>query len=176
MIATPAHPTGTVTFLFTDIEGSTRAWEENQSGLGPSGMARGLARHNAILDEAAAQNGGYVFKTMGDAYCIAFGTAQDALAAAIDAQFALMEEDWTALGVTRPVRVRMALHTGTAQAQGGDYYGPVLNRTARILATGHGGRCWCRGRRPSWCGTTCWGRWRSGTLGSTGSRTCRDRS
>ena len=136
-------PSGTVTFLFTDIEGSTRAWEENQSGRGQSGMAKGLARHNAILADAAAQNSGYVFKTIGDAFCIAFGTADDALATAIDAQFALAEEDWAALGVARPVRVRMALHTGPAQAQEGDYYGPALNRTARILATGHGGQVLC---------------------------------
>ena len=68
MSTTQAHPTGTVTFLFTDIERSTRAWEEDQSGLGPSGMARGLARHNAIIAEAAVQNGVHVFKTMGDGY------------------------------------------------------------------------------------------------------------
>ena len=68
MSATQPLPTGTVTFLFTDIERSTRAWEENQSGLGPSGMARGLARHNAILAEAGVQNGVHVFKTMGDGY------------------------------------------------------------------------------------------------------------
>ena len=71
MTPTQAHPTGTVTFLFTDIEGSTRAWEEKQPGLGPSGMARGLARHNAILAEASAQNGVYFFKTMGDGSCFA---------------------------------------------------------------------------------------------------------
>ena len=71
MTPTQAHPTGTVTFLFTDIEGSTRAWEEKQSGLGPSGMARGLARHNAILAEASAQNGVHFFKTMGDGSCFA---------------------------------------------------------------------------------------------------------
>ena len=71
MTATQAPPTGTVTFLFTDIEESTRAWEENQSGLGPSGMARGMARHDAIIAEAAAQNGVHVFKTMGDGYCFA---------------------------------------------------------------------------------------------------------
>ena len=68
LTTTLPHPTGTVSFLFTDIERSTRAWEENQSGLGPSGMARGLARHNAILAEASAQNGVHVFKTMGDGY------------------------------------------------------------------------------------------------------------
>ena len=143
MISTQPHPTGTVTFLFTDIEGSTRAWEENQSGRGQSGMTQGLARHNAILSGAAAQNGGYVFKTIGDAYCIAFGTADDALATAIDAQFSLADEDWAALGVVKPVRVRMALHTGPAHAEDGDYYGLSLNRTARILSTGHGGQVLC---------------------------------
>ena len=140
-------PSGTVTFLFTDIEGSARACEENQSGRGQSGLARRLARHNAILDEATTQNSGSVFKTIGDAYCLAFGTADDALATAIDAQFALAEEDW-GCGVVRPVRVRMGLHTGPAQAQEGDYYGPALNRTARILATGHGGQVLCSGLAP----------------------------
>ena len=140
MSATQPLPTGTVTFLFTDIEGSTRAWEEHQSARGPSGMARGLARHNAIISGIASANGGYVFKTIGDAFCIGFWAAHDALAASIDMQLALAEEDWAALGVSKPVRVRMALHTGPAQEQDGDYFGPTLNRTARILATGHGGQ------------------------------------
>ena len=140
MSATQPLPTGTVTFLFTDMEGSTRAWEEHQSARGPSGMARGLARHNAIISKVATANTGYVFKTIGDAFCIAFGTADDGLAASIDMQLALAEEDWAALGVSKPVRVRMALHTGPAQEQDGDYFGPTLNRTARILATGHGGQ------------------------------------
>ena len=140
MSATQPLPTGTVTFLFTDIEGSTRAWEEHQSARGPSGMARGLARHNAIIAGVATSNSGSVFKTIGDAFCVAFWTAQDALATAIDTQLALAEEDWAALGVSKPVRVRMALHTGPAQEQDGDYFGPTLNRTARILATGHGGQ------------------------------------
>ena len=140
MSATQPLPTGTVTFLFTDIEGSTRAWEEHQSARGPSGMARGLARHNAIIAGVATSNSGSVFKTIGDAFCVAFWTAQDALATAIDTQLALAEEDWAALGVSKPVRVRMALHTGPALEQDGDYFGPTLNRTARILATGHGGQ------------------------------------
>ena len=140
MTDTIGMPTGTVTFLFTDIEGSTRAWEEHQSARGPSGMARGLARHNAIIAGVATSNSGSVFKTIGDAFCVAFWTAQDALATAIDTQLALAEEDWAALGVSKPVRVRMALHTGPAQEQDGDYFGPTLNRTARILATGHGGQ------------------------------------
>ncbi len=71
MTTTLPHPTGTGSFLFMDIEGSTRAWEENQSGLGPSGMARGMARHDAIIAEAAAQNRVHVFKTMGDGHCLA---------------------------------------------------------------------------------------------------------
>ena len=140
MSATQPLPTGTVTFLFTDIEGSTRAWEEHQSARGPSGMARGLARHNEIITRVATANGGYVFKTIGDAFCIGFWAAHDALATSIDVQLALAEEDWGALGVGKPVRVRMALHTGPALEQDGDYFGPTLNRTARILATGHGGQ------------------------------------
>jgi class 3 adenylate cyclase len=143
MTATHPLPTGTVTFLFTDIEGSTRAWEEHQSARGPSAMARGLARHNAIISAVATSNSGSVFKTIGDAFCIGFWAAHDALAASIDMQLALAEEDWAALGVSKPVRVRMALHTGPAQEQDGDYFGPTLNRTARILATGHGGQALC---------------------------------
>ena len=140
MSATQPLPTGTVTFLFTDIEGSTRAWEEHQSARGPSGMARGLARHNEIITRVATANGGYIFKTIGDAFCIGFWAAHDALATSIDVQLALAKEDWGALGVGKPVRVRMALHTGPALEQDGDYFGPTLNRTARILATGHGGQ------------------------------------
>ena len=101
MSATQPLPTGTVTFLFTDIEGSTRAWEEHQSARGPSGMARGLARHNAIISGIASANSGYVFKTIGDAFCIGFWAAHDALATAIDTQLATVEDADRMIEATR---------------------------------------------------------------------------
>src|SRR5438105_13007385 len=110
-------PSGTVTFLFTDIEGSTARWEEH-----PDAMRAALARHDAILREAIEANGGYVFKTMGDAFCAAFPTALQALQAALQAQRALSAEDWdTLFRVPRSTfRVRMALHVGAAEERGGD--------------------------------------------------------
>ena len=125
-------PTGTVTFLFTDIEGSARLWDEH-----PEEMRTALARHEALLHEATAAHEGYVFKTVGDAFCVAFGRATDALAAALDGQRALQAEPWGAVGA---LKVRMALHTGEAQERGGDYFGPPLNRCSRLLNAGHGGQ------------------------------------
>jgi predicted ATPase/class 3 adenylate cyclase len=126
------RPVGTVTFLFTDIEGSTRLWEHH-----PEEMQRALARHDVLLREAIEGNGGYVFKTVGDAFCAAFANAPEALAASVTAQQTLAGEPWPAV---TPVRVRMALHTGTAEERDSDYFGPVLNRVARLLSTGHGGQ------------------------------------
>lgn len=129
-------PTGTVTFLFSDIEGSTRLWERFARI-----MAAALARHDALLHAAVDGHGGTVFKTVGDAFCAVFARAGDALEAAVAAQLALDAEDWSAFGGEfPPLRVRMALHTGTATERGHDYYGPVLNRVARLEAAGHGGQ------------------------------------
>src|SRR5918998_910234 len=124
-------PTGTVTFLFTDIEGSTRLWERD-----PSAMRLALSRHDGIVRCAVEDRGGFVFKTLGDGFCCAFSSAREALGAAISAQRALHDEEWDEGGV---IRVRMALHTGAVEEQGGDYFGPALNRVARLLAAGHGG-------------------------------------
>ena len=145
MTATQPLPTGTVTFLFTDIEGSTRAWDASGppsgfAGTSRSGMAEALSRHDAMVREVATTNGGEVFSTAGDAFAIAFPTAPDGLAASVGIQLALRDTDWRALGLPTPLAVRMALHTGIAHARDGDYFGPTLNRTARILATGHGGQ------------------------------------
>ncbi len=125
-------PGGTVTFLFTDIEGSTRLWEEY-----PEAMPAVLDRHNTLLRHAIEANNGVVFNTIGDGFCAAFATAPDALSATVEAQLALHSEPWPE-GVS--LRVRIALHTGTAELSGGDYLGPPLNRVARLLAAGHGGQ------------------------------------
>src|SRR5438128_5718232 len=126
-------PTGTVTFLFTDIEGSTKRWERY-----PQQMRSALSRHDDILRQAIQANGGYVFKTVGDAFCAAFHTPHDALSAALASQQTLYAEQWDAgLG---PIRVRIALHTGVVDEQGGDYFGPPVNRVARLLSAGHGGQ------------------------------------
>src|SRR5579884_1088216 len=125
-------PSGTVTFLFTDIEGSTRLWEQH-----PEAMRLALARHDSLLEQAITQHNGHVFKTVGDAFCAAFAAPLDALAAALVAQQSLQQEDWAEVG---SVRVRMALHTGAAEERKGDYFGPALNRVARLLSIGHGGQ------------------------------------
>lgn len=126
------RPTGTVTFLFTDVEGSTRLWEQH-----PDEMRAGLERHDEILRSAIEGHDGYVFSTAGDAFAAAFTRAGDAVAAAVEAQRGLGSEVWPG-SVT--VRVRMGLHTGEAQERGGDYFGSALNRAARVMAAGHGGQ------------------------------------
>src|SRR5215208_3056989 len=109
-------PTGTVTFLFTDIEGSTKVWERS-----PQAMQRALARHDQILRYAVEDLGGCVFKTIGDAFCCAFSTTTDALEAALEAQRALLtKEGWPE--ETGPLRVRMALNAGATEERDGDYF------------------------------------------------------
>jgi predicted ATPase/class 3 adenylate cyclase len=129
-VASP--PTGTVTFLFTDIEGSTRMWERS-----PQAMQAALAHHDELLRRAIEKHGGYVFKTVGDAFCCAFRTAPDALEAALEAQRLLLKERWAE---SDPVRVRMALHMGAVEEREGDYFGPPVNRVARLLSAAHGGQ------------------------------------
>lgn len=128
----PAPPNGTITFLFTDIEGSTKLWECYRPR-----MQDALARHDTIMRQCIEGNGGYVFKTVGDAFCAAFQTAQDAMLAALDSQRYLADEDWDVPG---GIRVRMALHTGACQEREGDYFGRPLNRIARLLSIGYGGQ------------------------------------
>ena len=123
----PEFPSGTVTFLFTDVEGSTRRWEDDS----PT-MLGVVQRHFAVLDEAITTHHGVRFKTIGDAIQAAFPTAPDALRAAVAAQRALAAEDWGALG---PLAVRMALHTGAAEPRDRDYLAPALNRLARLRST-----------------------------------------
>ncbi|HXY95127.1 MAG TPA: adenylate/guanylate cyclase domain-containing protein, partial [Acidimicrobiia bacterium] len=122
----------TVTFLFTDLEGSTRLWEEH-----PGAMRDALARHDEILREAITSHGGHVVKTTGDGAHAAFTSAGDAVGAAVAAQLALGAEDWSAVD---GLRVRMGVHTGPAEARDGDYYGTAVNRAARLMSAAHGGQ------------------------------------
>ncbi len=124
----PARPTGIVTFFFTDIEGSTRFWERD-----PLRAKEAVARHDALLRRAIETRGGYVFKTVGDAFCAAFSSAPDALATAASAQ-----RDLAAGGF--PFKVRMGLHAGTAEERDGDYFGPTVNRVARLMSLAVGGQ------------------------------------
>ena len=125
-----AGPSGTVTFLFTDVEGSTRLWE-----AAPGATRRALERHNVILRGAIEAHDGSVFATGGDSFAAAFPRAKDAVAAALVAQIALNNEMWPDEAA---IFVRMGLHTGAAEQRGDDYLGPVLNRAARLMSAGHG--------------------------------------
>jgi predicted ATPase/class 3 adenylate cyclase len=129
----PDLPSGTVSFLFTDIEGSTALWERDRHA-----MAIAVERHIALLDAAIAAHDGVHFKTVGDAVQAAFHTASAALAAAIAGQQAILGEPWPEqIG---SLRVRMALHVGAAESVAGDYLAPALNRLSRLLGAGHGGQ------------------------------------
>ncbi len=148
----PERPSEDRTFLFTDIEGSTARWEAQREA-----MAAALPRHDALLRGAIEGWGGQVFKTVGDAFCAVFADVASALGAALEAQRALAVEDWNAFGAAAAagipegpaaaaagsfaeLRVRMGIHRGRAEARGGDYFGPALNHTARLMAAGHGGQ------------------------------------
>ncbi len=125
-------PTGTVTFLFTDLESSTRLWEDY-----PDAMRDALARHDAILRDAVESHDGHVVMMTGDGCHAVFAAAEAALGAAADGQRRLGAEPW---GPTGPLRVRMGIHTGAAELRDGDYFGPALNRAARLMAAAHGGQ------------------------------------
>ena len=133
-------PAGTVTFAFTDIEGSTRLWETE-----PAAMARSLVLHNETLHAAFGHHGGAVFSTMGDGMAVAFSSAAGAVRAALEAQRALMAAPWPA--ETGVLKVRMGLHTdeavlrhGQAVLRDGQYVNRPLNRCARLMAAAHGGQ------------------------------------
>jgi class 3 adenylate cyclase len=134
----PALPTGTIAFLFTDIERGTPLWERELAA-----MQGAVTRHHAILHAAAEAHNGYVFKIVGDEFQISFAYPSQALAAALDAQRALRDEAW---GATGPLKVRMGLHTGPGELREGalntrDYaVSHTLNRVARIRSAGHGGQ------------------------------------
>jgi predicted ATPase/class 3 adenylate cyclase/tetratricopeptide (TPR) repeat protein len=128
-----AQPTGTVTLLFTDIEGSTRLLER----LGPERYRDSLELHRRLLRQAFARHGGYEVDHEGDAFFIAFGRADEAVAAAAESQRALAEAEWPE-GV--PIRVRMGIHTGEPLAAPPKYVGLDVHKAARIMAAGHGGQ------------------------------------
>jgi len=128
-------PTGTVTFLFTDIQGSVTLWERT-----PELMASALQVHNSVMRQAIQANGGVVFKTVGDSLQAVFSTASQALKASIEAQRGLQSARWNELG---PLQVRMGLHSGEAELdpQGDEYtVSHTKNRVARIMGAGHGGQ------------------------------------
>ena len=120
---TPAAPSGVVTFLFTDVEGSTRRWEADADG-----MRAALAAHDTVLRTAIETHGGFMFSHTGDGVVAAFASPRSAVNAAVAAQRAL------------ELPVRMGIATGEAELRDGDYFGTVLNRAARVMAAGHGGQ------------------------------------
>jgi predicted ATPase/class 3 adenylate cyclase len=120
---TAAAPSGVVTFLFTDVEGSTRRWEADADA-----MRSALAAHDGVLRAAIEAHGGFLFKHTGDGVCAAFASPRSAVDAAVAAQRAL------------ELPVRMGIATGEAELRDGDYFGAVLNRAARVMAAGHGGQ------------------------------------
>src|SRR5215831_10437537 len=124
-----APPTGTVTFLFTDLEGQSALWEAH-----PEPMRAAGARHDALLRRAVSHHGGHVVKATGDGLHAAFARAPDALGAALAAQRALAAEPWD---LPTPLRARMGLHMGACEERDGDYYGPAVNRAARVMQAGH---------------------------------------
>lgn len=125
-------PSGIVTFLFTDLEGSTRLWEEH-----PEQMQQALALHNAIIERVIGSNQGHVFKSLGDGFCAAFESPDLALASTVQAQLELADADWPEPAV---LKARMGLYTGSAEPRYGDYHGAPVNRAARLMAIGHGGQ------------------------------------
>src|SRR5271154_229582 len=118
------------TFLFTDIERSSELWETH-----PQAMGRALAQHDTLLRGVFEEHGGHIFKTVGDAFCVAYPNTRDAVNAAVATQRALAAVAWEETG---PLRVRMAVHQGEVEQRDDDYFGPTLNRVARVLSVGHG--------------------------------------
>ena len=133
------------TFLFTDLEASTRTWER-----APEAMDRWLACHDRLVTEAIVANRGRVFKHTGDGLCAAFVSAADGMRAARDIQLALAAAGEAQVG---GLRARIAVHTGEARERDGDFYGPTLNRCARLLGIGHGGQVLLSGATVSVLGT-----------------------
>jgi predicted ATPase/class 3 adenylate cyclase len=126
---------GTVTFLFTDIEGSTRLWQQDEAA-----MREAVRRHDGLLQATINECGGVVFATMGDGFAAAFTSAHAARRAAEAAQQRLTKEEWS---TAEPVRVRIGLHSGEAEERDGDYFGTEVNQASRLMAVAHGGQVVC---------------------------------
>lgn len=120
---TAAVPTGVVTFLFTDIEASTRRWDQS-----PVQMQSQLASHDQVVRSTVETHGGYIFGTGGVGFAVAFSEPVAAIDAGVEALQRL------------ELPVRMGAHTGTADERDGNYFGPTLNRAARLMSTAHGGQ------------------------------------
>lgn len=125
-------PSGMVAFLFTDIEGSTQRWEQYRDA-----MDAAVKRHDIVVRAAIEIHDGFVFKTVGDAFCAAFARVSDAVAAAVEAQRSIAHEDFSAVN---GLRIRAGLHVGEAPERNRDYFGPAVNRVARLMSIGHGGQ------------------------------------
>jgi predicted ATPase/class 3 adenylate cyclase len=129
----PDHlKSGSLVFFFSDLEGSTQLWEQH-----PALMRPALARHDDILQHCIQSAGGQIVKTTGDGVLAGFGTAAAAVLAALCTQRTLLAANWGVLGT---LRVRLGLHVGEAEVRDGDYYGPAVNRAARLMAIAHGGQ------------------------------------
>ena len=131
---TAAAPSGVVTFLFTDVEGSTRRWENDADG-----MRIALATHDEVVRSSIEAHGGFMFKHTGDGVCAVFASPRSAVDAAVAAQRVL------------ELPVRMGLATGEAELRDGDYFGTVLNRAARVMSAGHGGQVLLDGTTAGLC-------------------------
>jgi predicted ATPase/class 3 adenylate cyclase len=129
-----ALPVGIVTFLLTDIEASTRRWEQE-----PDAMRAAMSRHDVLFDHAVERHSGVIVKPRGegDSRFAVFPRATDAVAAAAECQQAFAREDWP---TESPILVRVAIHTGEADLRDGDYYGPTVNRCARLRSIAYGGQ------------------------------------
>lgn len=132
-MATAAVSQGLLTFAFTDVVGSTRLWERV-----PEAARRALARHYDLVRTAVAANHGSIFKTVGDGCCCVFDDPNDAVRASLAIQRSLHDEPWPS--EVGELQVRIGIHTGAAHAENGDYFGPTLNRVARLMSAAHGGQ------------------------------------
>src|SRR3954468_20972939 len=132
-----ALPTGTITFVFTDVVGSTRSWEAE-----PGTMGEAMARHDYLVEGAVDAHDGAVVRPRGegDSRFAVFSKASDAAGAAVDIVRVLASEHWD---LASPLRVRVALHTGEADLRAGDYYGSAVNRCARLRSIAHPGQILC---------------------------------
>ena len=130
----PELPEGVVTFVFTDVEGSTRLWED-----APESMMEALNQHDEVIEAVIADHSGISVKPRGegDSRFLVFAHAVDAVASIAEIQTGLAATDWV---TPRPIRIRASLHTGTAGVQLGDYYGSAVNRAARLRGIAHGGQ------------------------------------